>query len=337
MGIGSITDYDQMAQLYQLSQLSNVGQIQGADSSQNGSDESAGSISSSKDQTTLSSAGQMMGQLFQLSKTDPAKFKTVAQNVSDDLSAQAAKSTDPQQSKMLTDMAAKFSQAAKTGDMSSLKPQGGGSRGGSGASGVGSGQGTMDQAFNIISQDLTSAASNASVNSVFSMDMASLASNAANGIQDSGAMMHALEDLEKSDPAKFKAVTAQISTDLAAQAAKSTDPQQSKMLTDMADKFSQASKTGDMSSLKPKGGRGHHRKGGGSGAVGSIMDELDKAVASELATLSNAGVGASSTLSQSTSQGLGAMGVSQYMSSYFNSQNLNSVLGDAGLNALLGA
>jgi hypothetical protein len=67
-----------------------------------------------------------------------------------------------------------------------------------------------------------------------------------------GTLMGKLSDLSQSDPAKAKQVLADIATKLG----QSSDPH----LQQLADKFQQASQTGDVSSLQPhhKGGGGHH-------------------------------------------------------------------------------
>ncbi len=68
-----------------------------------------------------------------------------------------------------------------------------------------------------------------------------------------GSLMSKLQDLEQTDPAKAKSVLAKISQDL-----KATGDSK---LSALADKFDQASQSGDLSVLKPKTG-GHHHGGG---------------------------------------------------------------------------
>ncbi len=79
-------------------------------------------------------------------------------------------------------------------------------------------------------------------------------------VSDRAKQMSALSDLEKSDPAKFKRVTADIATKLHDEAS-SLGGTKGAALDKLADKFEQASKSGDMSVLKTGGGHGHH--GGG--------------------------------------------------------------------------
>ena len=69
-----------------------------------------------------------------------------------------------------------------------------------------------------------------------------------------GQLMSQLQSLEQSDPDKAKTVLAKIGSDL-----QSTNP-------DLATKFTQASQTGDLSALQPKGHGGHHHHHGGGGA-----------------------------------------------------------------------
>ncbi|HEX4449318.1 MAG TPA: hypothetical protein VH143_00555 [Kofleriaceae bacterium] len=75
--------------------------------------------------------------------------------------------------------------------------------------------------------------------------------------------MSQLQSLEQTDPAQAKSVLATIGTNLKAEAG--SNP----MMSQLADKFTQASQTGDLSGLQPaKGGHGgghHHHHGGGGG------------------------------------------------------------------------
>jgi hypothetical protein len=77
-------------------------------------------------------------------------------------------------------------------------------------------------------------------------------------------MMSKLKDLASSDPEKFKEVTKKISDKLSAAGD-----------TDAAQKFAQASQSGDMSSLAPpskgSGGGGHHHHHGGGGGGGGAQ------------------------------------------------------------------
>ncbi|MEF3697267.1 hypothetical protein [Desulfolutivibrio sp.] len=63
-----------------------------------------------------------MQQLASLQQSDNDTFKTVAQNIADDLTAEAEAETDPQRQQMLTELAAKFSEAAASGEMPDLRP-----------------------------------------------------------------------------------------------------------------------------------------------------------------------------------------------------------------------
>lgn len=75
------------------------------------------------DEATISKGAQQMSKLSQLATSDPEKFKEAAQKISDQLTEKAKSSTDSHEASMLTDMASKFADAAKTGNMDSLKPQ----------------------------------------------------------------------------------------------------------------------------------------------------------------------------------------------------------------------
>jgi HSP90 family molecular chaperone len=90
------------------------------------------------------------------------------------------------------------------------------------------------------------------------------------------ALFKKLEALAKSDPAKFKQVTAEMATKVKEAADTATDPHEKKMLTELSQKFTDASTSGDASGLKPpEGGRppggpppgGKAGKGGAGGAA----------------------------------------------------------------------
>lgn len=65
-----------------------------------------------------------------------------------------------------------------------------------------------------------------------------------------------LEALATSDPEKFKEVTAQMAAKVEEAAEAATDPNEKKMLTELAAKLTDASQTGDVSGLKPPEGGG---------------------------------------------------------------------------------
>ena len=67
--------------------------------------------------------GEMMSKLADLEKTDPAKAKQVLQQIATKLN-DAAGSASGDDASHLKDLAAKFSQAASSGDLSGLQPKG---------------------------------------------------------------------------------------------------------------------------------------------------------------------------------------------------------------------
>jgi hypothetical protein len=75
-----------------------------------------------------------------------------------------------------------------------------------------------------------------------------------------GELFSKLQDLESSDPAKAKQVLSSIASTLSekANSPDNRDPH----LQELADKFTQAAQTGDLSALKPKGGGHGHRPEG---------------------------------------------------------------------------
>jgi hypothetical protein len=74
-------------------------------------------------------------------------------------------------------------------------------------------------------------------------------------------LMNQLQQLQQSDPNKFKSVMSTIADTLKADAQNATGPQ-AQRLDALADKFSQAAQTGQMPDLQPKGqphgASGHH-------------------------------------------------------------------------------
>ncbi len=104
-------------------QVSVLGQAQGTVQTPPVPPTVQGTTEGTSDQANLSQGSQLMGELKNLQSTDPAKFKAVAQKISDSLAADAKNSSDPQQSKMLNSLSGKFADAAKSGDMSSLQFQ----------------------------------------------------------------------------------------------------------------------------------------------------------------------------------------------------------------------
>ncbi|MDO9632821.1 MAG: hypothetical protein Q7I92_13065 [Humidesulfovibrio sp.] len=76
------------------------------------------------DQAKVSQFGKLMSNLQQLANTDQDAFKAAAQTIADNLSQSAIESSDPTQKEMFASISSQFAEAAKTGDMSSLKDVG---------------------------------------------------------------------------------------------------------------------------------------------------------------------------------------------------------------------
>jgi hypothetical protein len=117
-----------------------------------------------------------------------------------------------------------------------------------------------------------------------------------------------LQQLSQQDPAEFKAVTQQISDQLH-QLAQNETGAAADRANQLADRFAQASQTGDMSSFAPsqegaQGAQGHHHHhghGGGGGGGGAIADVISNALAQVNQTLSASASGSSA--SSTTSDG----------------------------------
>ncbi|MBV8819769.1 MAG: hypothetical protein JO022_15515 [Acidobacteriaceae bacterium] len=99
-----------------------------------GSASSTASSAQQADQVDISQVGQLFQDLQQLQSSNPSEFQQVLQDAASKFQTAASQTTDPDQAKVLDSIAARFDQAASTGDLSALQP---GGRSGS-ASGSGS-------------------------------------------------------------------------------------------------------------------------------------------------------------------------------------------------------
>jgi hypothetical protein len=104
-----------------------------------------------------------------------------------------------------------------------------------------------------ISTNQTAAAQLAATGSTSSSDSTQLSPMAS--------LLNQLQQLQQTDPNKFKSVMSSIADTLTTDAQSATGPK-AKMLTDLANKFSQAAQTGQMPDLQPPGQQqgvsGHH-------------------------------------------------------------------------------
>jgi hypothetical protein len=80
-------------------------------------------------------------------------------------------------------------------------------------------------------------------------------------VSDFAKLMQELDELQKSDPDKFKAVTESIADQLKQAAAGANGPQ-ANFLDNLAGKFDQASQTGSLDPLKPSGAAVSGHQGG---------------------------------------------------------------------------
>jgi hypothetical protein len=111
-GIGSTNTIDA------LSALSNNPSAGGTDAAQ-------GSATTPAASTNVSKPGEFMAKLSQLLQQDPAKFKQVTQQISDQLKAAAQSASGPQ-AQFLTKLSDNFAQASSSGSLSALQPAGAG-------------------------------------------------------------------------------------------------------------------------------------------------------------------------------------------------------------------
>jgi hypothetical protein len=90
--------------------------------------------------------------------------------------------------------------------------------------------------------------------------------------------MSQLQNLAKSDPTRFKAVTQNISELLSGAAQNNANPQQGKFLEGLSEKFADASKSGSMSALDFQKGHHHHHSGSASSALGKYSGQEGSAL-----------------------------------------------------------
>ncbi|MBF0482498.1 MAG: hypothetical protein HQK81_14355 [Desulfovibrionaceae bacterium] len=120
--------------------------------------------------------------------------------------------------------------------------------------------------------------------------------------------MNQLQNLAKSDPTRFKAVTQKISDQLATEAKSASNPEQEKLLSGLSGKFAEASKSGSMSSLEfHKGAQQHGAIGKYSGQRpdAGTFNQVGSIISSALAS-----TGASESATASTSAGVAGVAAS---------------------------
>jgi hypothetical protein len=93
-------------------QISNVGAIAPSSTAATGSTSASGAAATA----TISTPGQLFGELQQLSQQDPSKFKVVASQLASTFQNAASQASGPQ-AQFLTQLANQFTQAAQTGSL----------------------------------------------------------------------------------------------------------------------------------------------------------------------------------------------------------------------------
>ena len=127
------------------------------------SDAAQAATSTPASSTTVSKPGELLAKLSQLQQQDPAKFKQVTEQISDDLKTAASTASGPQ-AQFLGKLSDDFAQASSTGKLDSLKPpapgehggavhhhHGGGHHGGGGGGGI---EAVLSNALNEVNQAL---------------------------------------------------------------------------------------------------------------------------------------------------------------------------------------
>ena len=117
--------------------------------------------------------------------------------------------------------------------------------------------------------DINSIGSNCGIGALDTTQATATASTAVGGaattdsaqLSPMASLLNQLQQLQQTDPDKFKSVMSSIADTLKTDAQNATGPQ-AKRLNDLADKFSQAAQTGQMPDLQPPGQQpgasGHH-------------------------------------------------------------------------------
>jgi hypothetical protein len=109
-------------------------------------------------------------------------------------------------------------------------------------------------------------------------------------VSQAGSSMSQLMQLQKSDPDRFKQVTQNISNNLATEASASNDPVQTKILTEMSQKFASSAQTGTMPDLYSQNTQGGSGKGGQM--LSALVSGVGNLLTGHIATALTAGLGA---------------------------------------------
>ena len=125
MSVSAVSNQNSLANLWQLLQTqasTAVQALNGGATSSSGT--AATSATSSGVQTSISQAGQTIGQLAQLAQSNPTEFAQLTGNMATALQNLANNTTDPNQKAYLDQLATQFQTASQTGNVSSLMPKG---------------------------------------------------------------------------------------------------------------------------------------------------------------------------------------------------------------------
>ena len=104
-----------------LDQITSLGSVASSTPPIAGADADGDHDGSGTRSTRVSAFAQTLSQLQSLQQTDPAKLKTVLSDIAKQLQV-TAQQDGGSQGQFLSNLAAKFQQAAQTGDLSSLQP-----------------------------------------------------------------------------------------------------------------------------------------------------------------------------------------------------------------------
>lgn len=80
------------------------------------------SIRPQGDSSRMSNPAQLLSKLKQLQESDPTKFKEVLAKLTSTVAEQTKNTTDPEEQKMLSELASRLQQAGRTGDVGALSP-----------------------------------------------------------------------------------------------------------------------------------------------------------------------------------------------------------------------
>lgn len=186
------------------------------------------------DISNISKPSELLSKLSQLQSTDPEKFKSVMNDIADSLKKAADAAGGTSAGNVLKNLAAKFTSAAQTGDLSQLQPH----------RHHHAGKTNPAQLFQQMDSTLLQAISQANQDNGNALGDIS-------GVTNISDLMSKLSQLQSTDPEKFKSMMNSIADNLKKASGQSGDSIEGNLLLNLSGKFSTAAESGDLSQLLP--------------------------------------------------------------------------------------